>query len=1191
MAKRIAIFVGLVVLAPWLAISSFVVPLDTKPTPTPIPAGLTVKDLPPPVADAGWDIITYVGIPTHFQDRMEPGHGRIIKQEWDFDGDGTYDWSGSPDILAFHTYTSIGQYQAKFKVTDEYGLWHTDRLNVIVKPGKGRQTLVKQEKPRPNLFGRAKKSKDGTVNRYAILINGGNNEDYWNDIDTFYIALNEYLGIDSSHIYVLNEGGTSEWDSTRNYIIDYPATLACLDTVFSRLETEDSIDADDHLYIVVSDHGGYDYDVSVEDDDEKDTPESVYKPSCKELEGWNAIWGNSCSNDLPLHYRLKYVSHFDNTYFQDSDTSIADDDIWLEEFTDYLAGDSAVTDGYIDPTLGELFDFDDDGNPPYNPETGLFDEDDWGDINMLSGEYGHSPSTFVPGHFCCLFDSSLDNTTEIDVDCDSEPVAPAIDGTDTDNDGYFNGVDVNSDGDMDDTLSRDEYACLYGGQRFPDDYLAEHLDSLGEVTVITMMRCCYSGGFVWDLSGTKRVTMTSTREGEFSYGTAFVKSMAEAIIDPTVADSIDVDGCASMTEVFNYACIKLTTGVEQYDDNGDSESHAYPMPDSGDGALGRILFFDDDCSTQGYLLYYSHSCSDSVHDDNGYMNPEDTIHMSVTIEHTGLTSATAQSVVCTLRTDFSHITMLDSTASFGDIESCDTATSNDVFSFVISTSAPDSSQVDFELYAYTGDTLAGTRAFSQMIYKPGFTIACEPGTLITYFTPLGKQWSGKGGTSGIDVILTPYEGFSSTVTLSCSGVCSGIIASIIPNQVTPPDTSTLSFGRSLFCQPQICSTIVVKATGGGVTNYRAVTHVLRNNPENDSVFYVSPSGHDLWDGKEDYPLKTIQKGVEWADGGDTVLVAQGTYEEQVTIYKDSIVVTSYHARDEQESYIESTVIDGGGSGPVVRIDTCLEVTLRGFTIKNGGSTDPGHGIYCDNSTADILYNRITDSYCGIRSYKGDLLYLFRNLVYSNSLLGIQLEDGSGSNVINNSIAENGYGGLEYSGGTSVCKNNIISHNVTFGIQFLSGALVSVNYNDVWGNPVNYCGSGIYDSTGNISQNPRYGYLDGGNLHLSFNSPCIDSGDTSDTPPEGGGDCIDMGAIEYIPLADTGCGDVNADGFLDWGDHIYLLAYLFTSGPAPARVCLGDVNCSGDVTVGDVTYLQYYLNGTGDPPCDTCCQEE
>ena len=62
------------------------------------------------------------------------------------------------------------------------------------------------------------------------------------------------------------------------------------------------------------------------------------------------------------------------------------------------------------------------------------------------------------------------------------------------------------------------------------------------------------------------------------------------------------------------------------------------------------------------------------------------------------------------------------------------------------------------------------------------------------------------------------------------------------------------------------------------------------------------------------------------------------------------------------------------------------------------------------------------------------------------------------------------------------------------------------------------------------------------------------------------------------------GDANGDGVVNSADVVYLIDYLFKSGPAPEPVRLGDVNCDEIVNSADVVYLINYLFKGGPPPC-------
>jgi hypothetical protein len=66
-----------------------------------------------------------------------------------------------------------------------------------------------------------------------------------------------------------------------------------------------------------------------------------------------------------------------------------------------------------------------------------------------------------------------------------------------------------------------------------------------------------------------------------------------------------------------------------------------------------------------------------------------------------------------------------------------------------------------------------------------------------------------------------------------------------------------------------------------------------------------------------------------------------------------------------------------------------------------------------------------------------------------------------------------------------------------------------------------------------------------------------------------------------------CGDCNGDALVNAGDVVYLLSYMYRSGPAPEPLCVADVNCDGSVDAADIVRMLNYLFSWV-PPCTECC---
>lgn len=75
-------------------------------------------------------------------------------------------------------------------------------------------------------------------------------------------------------------------------------------------------------------------------------------------------------------------------------------------------------------------------------------------------------------------------------------------------------------------------------------------------------------------------------------------------------------------------------------------------------------------------------------------------------------------------------------------------------------------------------------------------------------------------------------------------------------------------------------------------------------------------------------------------------------------------------------------------------------------------------------------------------------------------------------------------------------------------------------------------------------------------------------------------------FDDIAITPFACGDPNADELVDITDAVYLIAYIFNSGPEPVPYEAGDANCDDLVNVTDAVYLIQYIFSGGAPPCDT-----
>ena len=66
-----------------------------------------------------------------------------------------------------------------------------------------------------------------------------------------------------------------------------------------------------------------------------------------------------------------------------------------------------------------------------------------------------------------------------------------------------------------------------------------------------------------------------------------------------------------------------------------------------------------------------------------------------------------------------------------------------------------------------------------------------------------------------------------------------------------------------------------------------------------------------------------------------------------------------------------------------------------------------------------------------------------------------------------------------------------------------------------------------------------------------------------------------------------CGDADASHAISISDAVYVINFIFASGPAPQPLLSGDCDCSGTVSISDAVYLINYIFANGLPPCSSC----
>ena len=259
------------------------------------------------------------------------------------------------------------------------------------------------------------------------------------------------------------------------------------------------------------------------------------------------------------------------------------------------------------------------------------------------------------------------------------------------------------------------------------------------------------------------------------------------------------------------------------------------------------------------------------------------------------------------------------------------------------------------------------------------------------------------------------------------------------------------------------------------------------------TWYVDGSVAASGDGRSwESAFKAIQQGIDAASDGETVIVGQGIYFENIHFNGRNIILRSTEPLD--PAVVASTIIDGNRAGSVVTFsgtedESCV---LSGFTIRNGRAEDGDGGGICGGTKesparATICSNTISGN---AALYGGGLAYcggtIEKNTISQNSAGrdGGGLYDCDGT-IQKNVVAENEATGTSpagYGGGLAYCdgpiRDNTVSGNKAAGAErWLSeggGGLThcggTIENNVIQGNWSQRAGGGLCQCHGTIRGN-------------------------------------------------------------------------------------------------------------------------
>lgn len=287
-----------------------------------------------------------------------------------------------------------------------------------------------------------------------------------------------------------------------------------------------------------------------------------------------------------------------------------------------------------------------------------------------------------------------------------------------------------------------------------------------------------------------------------------------------------------------------------------------------------------------------------------------------------------------------------------------------------------------------------------------------------------------------------------------------------------------------------------------------------------------------------YP--SIQAAIAAAAPGDKVLVAAGTYAENVDFLGKALTVVGL-------SGPEDTVIDGGGTAPAVRFQSANgpDSTLRGFTVTNGTA-----GIMIGLSFgATGAAPNVVD--CVVRANAGPGIFGWGSeariddcVIAENTGPGVEFQ-WFGDTTLRNCLVQ-GNQAMFFGSGIYADENAVVrAHNCTIvgnsgvpGVYTTFDAHAELVNCIVRGNTAPQVATGIgsldvrhsnveggFAGAGNLDADPLFVDAVGGDWRLQSASPCVDAGDSGADllprdffgDPRVGNGAVDLGFDEHHPL--------------------------------------------------------------------------
>jgi parallel beta-helix repeat protein len=182
---------------------------------------------------------------------------------------------------------------------------------------------------------------------------------------------------------------------------------------------------------------------------------------------------------------------------------------------------------------------------------------------------------------------------------------------------------------------------------------------------------------------------------------------------------------------------------------------------------------------------------------------------------------------------------------------------------------------------------------------------------------------------------------------------------------------------------------------------------------------------------------TIQQAVNNAIAGDTIIVRDGNYNENVDVDKRVTI--------HSENGSANCIVNASNSGDYVFTITADYVNITGFAVENA-TADIIAGIYLHADNCRVSENNVTGNYNGIHINTSSNNVIADNIVHHNSWWGIWIHLESNNNRVENNTVCNQTGywnslgiGIFENSQHNYIYNNTVHGNTISNIELWWGA--------------------------------------------------------------------------------------------------------------------------------------------------------